>query len=132
MNFQETNTFKFSQRSTDSIAHKICNFISRNKGSLFLGLSVLATLAFSPQVLAWHLSCKVMAYSLLTFSTLQIFSVIFGRNEFMTARTGEQVNALLGVVNLCVLYLFPAISLATAVCNSSIGAASLFMRSITD
>lgn len=131
INHQQPIISTSQQNSITSLARKVAEFTSRNKGSIFLALSVLASVAFSPQLLAFNAGCKIMAYTLLTFSSLQIFTVMFGRNELMTARTGEQINALLGVVNLCVLYLFPGIAIATSICSSSIGVASLLMRNIT-
>ena len=128
--FLELTPPKTHQNSSTSLAHKVNELALRNKGSIFLSLTVLVTLALSPQILAWGAACKVVAYSLLTFSSLQIFTALIGRNEIISHRTGEQVNALLGVVNLCVLYLFPGVSLGASLLSSSVGAASLLMRNV--
>jgi hypothetical protein len=119
------------QNVISPLAEKVHQFATHNTGSFFLLSSFFFILTFSPEIISWNFACNIIAYSLLSFSSLQIFTTLLGRNEFASERAAEQVNGLLGIVNFCVYYLFPKISLSSSVCTFSIGITSLLMRKLT-
>jgi hypothetical protein len=114
-----------------NVASRVYNFANENRGTFFLGASVAVALIVSPQVITLAAAMELFVGGVFTSVILQIIATLIGRNGFANPRSGEQLAALFGLGNLCLLYLNPMTGIAASVTGAGFGTTSLLIRQLT-
>lgn len=137
-----TNTETFNcptcasmRESLSSLPNRIATFARENKGVFFLGCTVVLALGMVPFVA----TTEVITLSLLTTSfvsgilsacSVHIFFLFFCHSKLMDKNFGEPLAALIGVANLCLLYLNPISGIYFTLYDAGLGITSYVIRTM--